>query len=59
MDSVHFYEFRWVRSGSGCLHVMGVSPSVTVVFKNVVGHDDIVGFLKVINVVKNDAGKIE
>ena len=24
--------------------LMGVSPSVTVVFKNVVGYDDIVGF---------------
>ena len=26
--------------------LMGVAPSVTVVFKNVVGHDDIVGFSK-------------
>ena len=46
MDSVGFHEFRFVRASSDCLHVMGVSPSVTVVFKNVVGHDDIVGFSK-------------
>ena len=28
------------------IKLMGASPSVTVVFKNVVGHDDIVGFSK-------------
>ena len=36
----------------------GDAPSVTMVFKNVVGYDDIVGFQSGIYVVKNDTGRL-